>query len=137
MGSYAWLQEVVAVLVGGAVNGTLMWSIGMSIGASGGSIALSQYPLFAIGGIFAYFGAAIVYSIVSPYHSLFSGPWIERIKSEGASPLSLGSIIVAGLLNGVVFGLLYSMAPATYYNWLVGIIAFGSYTLIQYLISLV
>lgn len=138
MGDLNWLQEVVSVLVGGAVNGTLMWSIGKSIGTSGSAIALSQYPLFAIGGIFAYFGAAVIYSIISPYHTLFSERYIEKIKVKGAAPLSLGTIIVAGLLNGVVFGLLFSMAgDKTYYNWIVGIIAFGSYTLIQWLMSLV
>ena len=134
------IQELLAIGVGGAVNGTLLWQSGTMIGASGqAALSLSSLSSFLTLGIMAYFVSAIVYSILSPFHSLMSAPLFTggKFKKTGATSLSIATILIAGLVNGAVFALFYASGPgATFYNWVVGILAFSAYALVNWLFSM-
>lgn len=134
-----WLLEATAILLGGALNAGAM--IGLTSGITVNS--LGSAVSYLAGGVASYLFASIVYGIISPTHAIFSkhsAPWKDAKK---ASPVAIGMIVVGGIVNGILFGLL-SASPMggsdttkMAWNWLVGILGFFGVQLFGYLGNLV
>lgn len=131
-----WLLEATAILLGGALNAGAM--IGLTQGIAVNS--LGSAVSYLAGGVASYLFASIVYGIISPTHAIFSkhsAPWKDAKK---ASPVAIGMIVVGGIVNGILFGLLSTSSAggsAMYWNWLVGILGFFGVQLFGYLGNLV
>jgi len=117
------LFELVAALIGGGVNAGLMISTLTAVpGASAGMLA--SILRYTSAGIFSYFAATIVYSILSPSHRLLDTPLIDS-KSK-ASTTTVGTVVIGGIVNAAVFALISTQLTngLTLWNWIAGVVAF-------------
>lgn len=104
------VPEIISFFLLGAVNGlttggVLGMSGGVSASAGGGTLVLAS-----VAGIVGLFATSLVAMLFSGYKGMLKQTFVHQDKTSAWIMDNGGSIIVAGIFNGLFFWMLHSLA---------------------------